>query len=164
MVGYLLENTLTEHGHVARGVCVVDPDDFLVEIHERTRIQMFDEGARYSEGGENWIAIPKGTIASLNAWGFMPTLFAELEAGFVQFLARNRDKIDKAEYFLPELVGDLIREQKARVRVLPTDERWFGVTYQQDKPRVKQAIEALIRQGVYPENLWYNRAHGAPCI
>jgi Nucleotidyl transferase len=154
MVGYLLENTLTEHGHVARGVCVVDRDGFLVEVRERTRIRMAGDGAQYSEDGEHWVDIPKGSIASLNTWGFTPSFFAELEVRFAQFLARNRDTIEKAEYFLPNVVGELIKEQKARVRVLPTNERWFGVTYQQDKPRVKQAIKALIRRGVYPENLW----------
>ena len=156
MVGYLLENTLTEHGHVARGVCVVDQHNFLVEVRERTRIRMAGSGAEYTEDGEHWVSIPQGSIASLNFWGFTPSLFEELEVRFAQFLARNHERIDKAEFFLPEVVGELIREQKARVRVLPTDERWFGVTYQQDKPGVKQAIDALIRRGVYPEKLWGN--------
>jgi len=87
-------------------------------------------------------------------WGFTPSLFPELEARFRHFLQENRDNIQKAEYFLPDVVGDLIGENKARVRVLSTNERWFGVTYKQDKPRVKQAIRDLIRQGVYPEDLW----------
>jgi hypothetical protein len=154
MVGYVLENTLTEHGHVARGVCVVDQHDFLVQIRERTRIRMAANGAEYSEDGEHWVGIPKGSIASLNFWGFTLSLFEELEVRFGQFLAKNRERIETAEYFLPDLVGELISEQRALVRVLPTDERWFGVTYQEDKPRVKQAIEDLIRRGVYPETLW----------
>ena len=154
MVGYVLENTLTEHGHVARGVCTVDQDGFLVEIHERTRIEKFGEISKYTEGGEHWVEIPKGSIVSMNMWGVTPSLFAELEARFPRFLQKNSDNIQKAEYFLPDVVDDLLKETRATVKVLSTNERWYGVTYQQDKPRVKQAIRDLIRRGVYPENLW----------
>ena len=154
MVGYVLENTLTEHGHVARGVCTVDRDGSLVEIHERTRIEKFGQGARYTEDGENWIEIPRGSIVSMNMWGFTPSLFSELHARFPQFLQENSANILKAEYFLPEVVGALIKENKASAKVLSTDERWLGVTYRQDVPRVKRGIRELIRQGVYPESLW----------
>jgi len=154
MMGYVLGNTLTEHGHVARGVCTVSQDGYLVEIHERRRIEKSGESVQYTEDGETWIEIPGESVVSMNMWGFTPRLFPELEARFRHFLRENRDNIQKAEYFLPDVVGDLIRENKARVRVLSTNERWFGVTYKQDKPRVKQAIRDLIRRGVYPENLW----------
>jgi len=154
MVGYVLKNTLTEHGHVARGVCAVDEAGFLIEVHERTWIEKSGESVKYTEDGETWIEIPGEGVVSMNMWGFTPSLFPELEARFWHFLQENRDNIQKAEYFLPDVVGDLIRENKARVRVLSTNERWFGVTYKQDMPRVKQAIRDLIRRGVYPENLW----------
>lgn len=154
MVGYVLENTLTEHGHVARGVCTVDQDGFLVEIHERTRIEKFGEISKYTEGGEHWVEIPKGSIVSMNMWGVTPSLFSELEARFPRFLQKNSDNIQKAEYFLPDVVDDLLKETRATVKVLSTNERWYGVTYQQDKPRVKEAIRDLIRRGVYPEDLW----------
>jgi dTDP-glucose pyrophosphorylase len=154
MVGYVLESTLTEHGHVARGVCTVDEDGFLVEIRERTRIERFGEIVKYTEDGETWIEIPGESVVSTNMWGFTPSLFSELEARFPQFLQKNSDNIQKAEYFLPDVVGDLLKEKKVTVKVLATNERWFGVTYQQDKPRVKQAIRGLIHRGVYPENLW----------
>jgi hypothetical protein len=154
MIGYELESTLTEHGHVARGVCMVSQDGYLAEIHERRRIEKFGELANYTEDGENWIEIPKGSVASMNMWGFTPSLFSELEARFPQFLQKNSDSIQKAEYFLPDVVGDLLKEKRATVKVLATNERWFGVTHQQDKPRVEQAIRDLIRLGVYPENLW----------
>jgi hypothetical protein len=154
MVGYVLKNTLTEHGHVARGVCTVSQDGYLAEIHERRRIDRFGEIAKYTEDGENWIEIPKGSVVSMNMWGFTPSLFSELEARFPQFLQKNSDSIQKAEYFLPDVVGDLLKEKGATVKVLATNERWFGVTYQQDKPRVKRAIRDLIRRGVYPEKLW----------
>jgi hypothetical protein len=154
MVGYVLENTLTEHGHVARGVCTVNQDGYLVEIHERRRIKKFGEIAKYTEDGEDWVEIPKGSIVSMNMWGFTPSLFPELEARFPQFLQKNSDNIEKAEYFLPNVVDDLLKEEKARVRVLATDEKWVGVTYRQDRPRVEHVIRELIRRGVYPENLW----------
>jgi len=154
MVGYVLKNTLTEHGHVARGVCTVDEDGFLVEIHERTRIEKFGEIVKYTEDGETWVEIPGESVVSMNMWGFTPSLFSELEARFPHFLQKNSDNMQKAEYFLPDVVGDLLKEKKARVRVLSTNERWFGITYQQDRPRVKQAIRDLIHRRVYPENLW----------
>lgn len=154
MVGYLLENTLSEHGHVARGVCTVDRNGYLLEIHERTRIEKSGQIAKYTEDGENWVEIGMSTPVSMNMWGFTPSLFSELEARFPQFLQDNRTNILKAEFLLPEVVGDLIAEKRATVKVLPANERWFGVTYQQDKPLVKRAIRDLIRRGVYPSDLW----------
>jgi dTDP-glucose pyrophosphorylase len=154
MVGFRIENTLSEYGHVARGVCFVDGEGFLIGIRERTHIQKFGEAARYTEDAETWVEIPAGSIVSMNCWGFTLSLFDELETRFPRFLQNNGDNIERAEFFLPNVVGDLIQENKATVRVLPTEERWFGVTYQQDKPRVKETIKALIQRGVYPENLW----------
>jgi len=147
MVGYVLENTLSAHGHVARGVCEVDAGGFLVDVHERTRIQRFDGGVKYTDGGETWIELSAASVVSMNMWGFTPSLFGELEARFARFLRRNRARIREAEYFLPDVIGELVQEHVARVKVLPTDERWYGITYQEDKPRVRQAIRALIRQG-----------------
>jgi NDP-sugar pyrophosphorylase family protein len=154
MVGYPVENTLSDHGHVARGVCTVDQDGYLSEIHERTRVVKFGEGARYTEDGEHWIDIPRGDTVSMNTWGFTPSLFTELEGRFRRFLQENQANPLQPEFFLPEVVGALIREGRARVRVLPSSDRWFGVTYPQDKPVVQQAIRDLVRQGVYPEDLW----------
>jgi hypothetical protein len=154
MVGYVLKKTLTEHGHVARGVCAVDEAGFLIEVHERTWIEKSGESVKYTEDGETWIEIPGESVVSMNMWGFTPGFFPELEARFWHFLQENRDSIQKAEYFLPDVVGDLIQENKARVRVLSTKERWFGITYKQDKLKVKQAMRDLIHRGVYPEKLW----------
>lgn len=154
MVGFQLENTLTDHGHVARGVCTVDADSYLQGIRERTKIQKFDDSAKYTEDGEIWVEIPEGSTVSMNTWGFAPSIFKELDAKFLHFLETNKDNILKAEYFLPTVVDDLILEKKACVKVLPSHERWYGVTYQQDKPIVKQAINDLILKGIYPEKLW----------
>ena len=154
MVGYVLKNTLTEHGYVSRGVCRVDENGYLLEIHERTHIEHFGANAKYTEDDETWTEISGDSIVSMNIWGFTPSLFAELEARFPIFLHKNSDNLLKAEFFLPNLVGDLIQERKARVKVLSTDAKWFGITYKQDRARVEHAIRALIAEGVYSERLW----------
>jgi dTDP-glucose pyrophosphorylase len=154
MVGYALEKTLTAHGHVSRGVCRVDAGGHLVEIQERTRIQRFDDGIKYTEDGQTWINIAPGSTASLNIWGFTPSLVTELRTRFRTFLEVNENNLEKAEFYLPLVIGQLLAEGRARVRVLPTPESWFGVTYQQDKLGAKQAIRRRIEAGVYPERLW----------
>lgn len=157
MIGFQLENTLTEHGTVARGVCNVDPYNYLVDINERTKIKKFGEDAKYTEDGENWINIPKESTVSMNTWGFTPSIFKELEAGFMKFLEENEANILKAEYFIPSVVDSLIKEGKAKVKVLKSKEQWYGVTYKEDKPMVHEAINKLIRSGIYPEKLWGNK-------
>jgi len=154
MVGFVLENTLTENGHVARGVCSVDENGYLKEIRERTKIMKFGNMVKYTENDEHWIPIPEGSIVSMNSWGFTPSLFYELEVRFSKFLEDNKENLLKAEYFLPSVIGRLIKEGKARVKVLKSPERWYGVTYREDKPMVKQALKELIQQGLYPERLW----------
>jgi len=160
MVGYVLANTITEHGHVSRGVCTVDDDGFLVHIRERTHIERRGDGSEapasiaYTEDGVTWIDIPAQTTVSMNIWGFTPSLFGELERRFPQFLQDNVQNLLKAEFFLPNIVGDLVQEKKARVKVLNSDAQWFGVTYKEDRPRVEQAIRMLLKRGVYPERLW----------
>jgi UTP-glucose-1-phosphate uridylyltransferase len=154
MVGFILENTLTEHGHVARGVCSVDSEGYLDGIRERTRIEKFGDVTKYTEDSDNWVVIPRGTTVSMNMWGFTPSIFKELEERFPLFLESNGDRLSKAEYFLPDVVGGLISENKARVRVLCSGERWYGVTYKEDKPLVKKVVAVLTEKGVYPERLW----------
>lgn len=154
LAGFQLENTLTEHGHVARGVCTVDDEGNLLEIHERTKIQKFADAAKYTEDGETWVDIPAGSTVSMNTWGFNPSIFTELEGRFPLFLSENTGSILKAEYFLPTVVDQLISERKANVKVLKSRERWYGVTYREDKPIVKQAVFDLVSRGVYPQNLW----------
>lgn len=154
MVGYILNNTLTKHGHVARGVCKVNNQGFLEDIDERTHIEIMGNQVKYTEDGETWIELSKDSIVSMNLWGFTPSIFQELEWRFTQFLEENSDNLEKVEYFLPYLIKILIKENRAAVRVLSTDERWFGVTYQEDKPLVQNAIQSLIHNGFYPEKLW----------
>ncbi|MCL5103314.1 MAG: nucleotidyltransferase [Armatimonadetes bacterium] len=154
LVGYELTNTLSKHGTVARGVCELTPDGFLKDIRERTAIRRFPDGIKYTENGVDWVVLEPKAMVSLNTWGFTLSILDELEARFKAFLKTNVANLLKAEYFMPEVVGDLVNENKARVKVLPTGERWFGVTYQEDRPIVQAAIQELIERGVYPEKLW----------
>jgi NDP-sugar pyrophosphorylase family protein len=154
MVGYNLNNTLTDYGYVARGVCTMDRDGYLKEVHERTRIEKFNGEVKYTENGKTWIDIAGDSLVSMNMWGFTPVIFKELDRKFVQFLHEKQENLINAEYFLPDVVNQLLEEKKAMVKVLPTQERWFGITYKDDKFRVKKAVRELIVGGIYPESLW----------
>lgn len=156
MVGYELHNTLTENGHVARGVCVVDDNSELVTINERTRIEKHGEDAEYTEDdGASWVKLPKDSLVSMNMWGFTNSLMGELEERFIKFLDEDLPKNpEKAEYFLPFVVDELLQEGKATAKVLPTPDVWHGVTYKEDKPQVMAAIKELKDSGMYPDVLW----------
>lgn len=155
MVGYLLENTLTEHGHVARGVCQVE-GGMLTEVRERTRIEKHGDKAEYTEdGGATWQVLPQGSTVSMNLWGFTPSLLDELNAEFPPFLdgALKTNPL-KGEYFLPTVVNNLLEAGRADVRVMRSPDRWYGVTYREDKPVVEKAVREMIQAGIYPEHLW----------
>lgn len=156
MVGYVLENTLTDHGHVARGVCETDEQGYLVGIHERTRIEKRGEGAAYTEDdGNTWTEIPKGSTVSMNMWGFSKSILEELQNRFSAFLKENLESNPlKCEYFLPTVVGELLEEEKATVEVLKSSDRWYGVTYKEDKQVVVEAVKNFKKQGLYPDRLW----------
>ena len=152
MVGYQVENTLTENGYVTRGVCEVS-DNRLVNIQERAKIKSAEGGAAFTENEIDFVFLPAGTMVSMNMWGFGNEMFAELEARFETFLNENLDKNPlKCEYLLPAVVGDLLAEDKAQVEVFPTTEKWYGITYADDMPRVRDAIRQMIKTGKYPEN------------
>jgi dTDP-glucose pyrophosphorylase len=153
MVGFQLENTLTEHGYVARGVCEITEDGYLKDICERTRIEQYESGARYTEDeGKTWVMIPKESIVSMNMWGFSSSILKELDERFKNFLRKEvKQNPLKAEYFLPMVVGEMIREEKATVEVLKSEDKWYGVTYKEDKEAVVTAITKLKERGVYPE-------------
>ena len=143
MVGFSLAKTLTENGTVARGVCVTE-GGFLKGITERTKIR----DMKYTDNGEEWIALPEDTVVSMNMWGFTPVIFDEIERGFAEFVRNTSDAV-KDEYFIPIIVDELIQNKKARVSVLTTCEKWHGVTYKEDKPTVVDAIGALVERGLY---------------
>lgn len=154
MVGYQVGNTLTEHGTVARAECQVDAQGYLLTAIERTKIARAGQGAQYTEDGERWTAMRFDAPVSMNFWGFTPAVYEELAAEFPRFLAANQTAIEKAEFYIPNFVTDLIHTGRARVKVLPTAEKWHGVTYANDKPQVKAALQALVDAGVYPAKLW----------
>lgn len=154
MVGYALKNTLTENGHVARGICRTDAEGFLTGIDERTHIEKRGAGAAFTEDeGKTWTELSMDSTVSMNMWGFSQSILKELESGFVEFLKNNLPKNPlKAEYFLPFAVDGLLSEGKASVQVLNSQDKWYGVTYKEDKEMVVKAISELKKQGLYPEN------------
>lgn len=151
LVGYRVENTLSEHGPVTRGICEVDEGGYLLRIEERRGVQRVGGAIVYDEGGRRSEVAP-GTMVSMNMWGFPREIFSELEVRFPQFL-RGADPLS-SEFLLPEVVRDLVEEGRARVRVLPTGERWFGITYRQDVENARAAIAELVKEGRYPPRLW----------
>lgn len=155
MVGYCIENTLTDSGHVSRGVCEVDKNNKLSFIKERTHIQEINGEVKYTQdGGETWFEIPRGSVVSMNFWGFTPSIFNVLESEFINFLNEDlsHDPL-KCEFFLPDAVGNQLHS-RADVTVLRSSDRWYGVTYKEDKPQVTRAIRKMIKDGIYKENLW----------
>lgn len=151
MVGYNIQNTITEHGYVSRGVCQADTDNNLIEIIERLQIYSKNGEAEYTlDEGKTFTKIPNNTPVSMNFWGFTPKFIEALESGFANFLDNELAKNpEKAEYLLPTIVDNLIKDKIATVNVLNTDALWFGVTYKEDKPVVSASIENLMKNGDY---------------
>ena len=156
MVGYRLGNTVTEHGYVSRGVCEEDGDRFLTRVTERTRIEKDGPDARFTEdGGATWLPLSGDTIVSMNLWGFTRSFLDEAWARFPAFLDRTlAENPLKGEFYLPGVVTQLLDERKARVKVLRSGDRWYGVTYKEDKPAVVKAIAGMTAAGLYPDRLW----------
>ena len=156
LIGYELGKTVTEHGSVARGVCCVNEDGYLTVIDERTRIEQYPGGIHFTEdGGKTWTELPGDTQVSMNMWGYTPSFLRELEERFPAFL-KNEVPANpmKAEFFLPVTVGTLLKENKAAVKVLHSADKWYGVTYAEDKPQVVAALAEMTKQGIYPDGLW----------
>ena len=156
MVGYKLGNTVTENGHVARGICTEDENNFLVEVVEHTHIEKVGADARFTEDdGKTWTDVSGETIVSMNMWGFSAGFMKEAGARFAAFLDKAMvENPLKGEYFLPSVVSQLLDEKRARVKVLRSADKLYGVTYQEDKPVVVAAIAEKTASGMYPDNLW----------
>lgn len=157
MVGYLLGNTVTEHGHVARGICTEDDAHFLKAVVERTRIEKDGaDDARFTEdGGATWTSLPADTIVSMNLWGLSKGFMKEAWNRFPVFLEKAlAENPEKGEYFLPSVISQLVNEGKAQAKVLQSHDKWYGVTYQEDKPKVCAAIADMTASGLYPDSLW----------
>ena len=156
MVGYSLKHTVTENGSVARGVCTADENGNLVSVRELTQIEQYEGGIHFTEDkGETWQDIDKDTIVSMNLWGFTESFVAEAKARFAAFLTEALASNPlKGEYFLPSVVSQLLAEDKAVVKVLSSPDKWYGVTYREDKPTVVKALAEKAEAGIYPSPLW----------
>ena len=155
MVGFKLGNTLTENGSVSRGICSVDSEGNLVDIVERTKVIKTDEGAAYTENGEDYVAISADSPTSMNIWGFTADFLEELDKAFVRFYKEELPQnVEKAECYLPFVVDGMVKDGRATVRVLGSSDKWFGVTYKEDKEYVRDRIAELKKAGVYPKKLW----------
>jgi len=153
MVGYRLDQTLSENGSVARGVCEVGADGMLVAVTEMTKLVRVPGGAENREHPDCPVKLTGAERVSLNLWGFTPALFAALEARFAAWLKAHAGN-PKAEWYIPFVVDEMVSEGAAEVEVLPTESAWFGVTYREDKPQVVTAIRSLVDSGEYPVKLW----------
>ena len=158
MVGYQVENTVTDEGSVARGVCEADGEGYLMAIQERLKIEKTPGGARYTEDeGKSWTNLPAGTLVSMNFWGFDQDFIALAERDFPAFLDENLPvNPEKCEFLLPFSVDKMIQGGEADVKVLSSPDKWYGVTYKGDKPGVMEAIAKKHQEGIYPSPLWKN--------
>lgn len=154
MAGFILGNTLSDNGGVTRGICTVNEDDILVDVDETSGIEPYGDGAIAKNCNGDVYEVDINSIVSMNMWGFTPEIFKELQTGFPEFLRNIKDGDIKSEYLLPNIVDQLIKENKAQVKVLRTNDKWVGVTYKEDKKVVVDAIGKLIKDGVYPERLF----------
>lgn len=153
MVGFRIANTLSDHGHVTRGICEVDADRMLLGVVERFKIEKTQNGARYQDENEQWVGLKGDEIASMNMWGFTPTLFKYLEQKFPLFLKAAAGNI-KAEFLMPSIADELIKARQITMQVLDTPEKWLGITYKDDKPEVQKNIRNLVDRKIYPSPLW----------
>jgi NDP-sugar pyrophosphorylase family protein len=153
MVGFVLRNTLSDFGSVARGVCQVSGDGYLEHIVELTKVERDGNGARNTDAAGTVTKLTGDEPVSMNMWGFTPQVFDQLRERFEKFLEGNSTDL-KSECYIPNTVGELVRAGRARVKVLHSRDSWFGVTYREDRPRVVESIRRLIADGLYPESLW----------
>lgn len=154
MMGYRIENTVTDKGSVARGVCKTE-NGMLVEINERTHVEKRECGAAFTEDGINFVDVPAGTPVSMNFWGFTPDIFDYLDESVEKF--KETELLEnplKSECYLPKVVGKLLEEGKVSVEVKECPDKWFGMTYKEDTPQLMEALKELTAQGHYPSPLW----------
>ena len=156
MVGYEVGKTVTDNGYVSRGVCDTNENSELVKVVERTRIEKRDGGIAFTEdGGESWTELAADTVVSMNMWGFTHSILTEIKEGFTAFLDEGLVKNPmKCEYFLPTVVSNLLEADRATVKVLKSADKWYGITYKEDKPVVVAALQQMKEDGIYPEHLW----------
>ena len=154
MGGFVLSNTLSDNGTVTRGVCQVDEEGYLTNVTETYNIQMKEDGLHATDESGAPVTISPSQPVSMNMWGLPASFVQELEKGFPVFLDNLKEGDIKSEYLLPKIIDNLVQNKKARVTVLDTPDKWFGVTYREDKQAVADAIRGLIQSGVYKEKLF----------
>lgn len=153
LLGYQLSNTLSAHGYVSRGVCQTDSTGYLEQVTERTRIYRTDEGQVVYEENEQQVPLTGQETVSMNLMGFTPAVFKYFEDYFIEFIKVRGHEL-KSEFYLPFVMNEVIQQHVGRVKVIPTPDQWFGVTYHEDKAVAQANLKALVQQGVYPERLW----------
>jgi dTDP-glucose pyrophosphorylase len=153
MVGYQVRHTLSDFGSVTRGVCEATADDFMKAVVERTEIVKEGQEIYYKDEREGKVRLTGDELVSMNFWGFTPTIFDHFERAFTAFIREHADQ-NKSELYIPKVINDLVAQGEASVKVLPSRDQWFGVTYREDKPVAIENIRKLVEQGVYPDNLW----------
>lgn len=153
LVGFRIDHTLSDHGHVTRGICEIDAANMLLGVTERFKIEKTAMGARYQDEKEQWVGLKGDEIASMNMWGFTPTLFTHLEEKFPVFLKGAAGNL-KAEFLMPSVADALIKEHKITMKVLGTPAKWLGVTYKEDKPEVVRKVGEQVKNKIYPSPLW----------
>lgn len=154
MAGFVLKNTLSDHGGVTRGVCRVDENGELAGVDETRNIIKIPGGAAVLQEDGTQLPISSENLVSMNMWGFTPDFIEELKTGFVKFLSGLDENAEKAEYLLPTIIDQMLKKQQAQITVLKTTDKWFGVTYKEDVPTVIADFKRLLEEGVYPEKLW----------
>lgn len=155
MIGYTLRQTLSDHGTVNRGICTVNEENYLASVFEATKIQRDENGQVYfiNDVGEKE-HLDENTLVSMNYWGFHPSYFEALEKHFSAFVKEYADQA-RAEMYIPTVVNQQLKDQEIKLSVIPNDERWYGVTYQEDKAIVKKAFQEMVEAGTYPKSLWH---------
>lgn len=153
MIGYLLGNTLSDSGSVARGICEVDAESYLKQIVERAKIERVDGVAGFMDESDNWVRLKGTTMVSMNIWGLTPDYFDITAKDFVSFLNENENNL-KAEFLIPTHINSLVQKAEAKVKLFNTPSKWFGVTYQEDRPGVVSKIQQLVKEGEYPQPLF----------
>lgn len=148
LIGYRLASTLSENGTVSRGVCEVDEDNYLTAVTECTKIGTQADGSIKDE--ELNKVLSPNDVVSMNFWGFTPTVFTEIEKQFADFYPKNKDNL-KSEFYIPKVVDQMLKDRAAKVKVIPTEAKWFGVTYKEDTPGVNAALAAFDKEGKYQD-------------
>jgi len=153
LIGYKLINTLSDYGSVSRGICEVDENNYMTSIIERTEIKKDNNSIIFKEDSDKWEKLSGSEIVSMNLFAFTPRVFKNYRQSFNSFLMNHGNDL-KSEFYLPSVVDELIKSKEGKVKIIETDEQWFGLTYKEDKAIVAERISQLVKQGKYPSKLW----------